>query len=270
VRTVLTYLEPLGVVRQGTPFYASYEAKPLAPLETIFVRFSGEPRQFLERVFGAAKKGRIWYGLDATDVAARLGVDRERILRALRYLEEHELIELRATEPRLRFTRVDGQTVDAVDLVLALAERFERREAQEIERIQQVLALATHAGCQTQALVGYFGERLAGPCGHCSYCETSSAPPLPSVAASAGIAERLDRTAFTALCTAHPDALGEPRQQARFLCGLTSPRASHARLSRHPLFGVLDGARFADVLAWCAELPRPSPPTELAAETPAG
>jgi ATP-dependent DNA helicase RecQ len=259
------------VVRQGTPFYASYEAKPLAPLEDIFDRFTGEPRQFLERVFGAAKKGRIWYGLDATDVAARLGADRERVLRALHYLEERELIELRAAEPRLRFTRVDGNATDVVDLVAALAERFERREAQEMERLQQVLALATHAGCQTQALVGYFGEQLAGPCGHCSFCETSSALPLPSLSATASIAERLDGAAFAGVCSAHPDALGEPRQQARFLCGLTSPRASQARLSRHPLFGVLDDARFADVLAWCTELPRPtSPPSEPAAETPAG
>jgi ATP-dependent DNA helicase RecQ len=271
VRTILTYLELLGVVRQGTPFYASYEAKPLAPLDAIFDRFAGEPRQFLERVFGAAKKGRIWYGLDATDVAARLGADRARVLRALHYLEEHELIELRAAEPRLRFTRVDGATTEVVDLVSALAERFERREAQEIDRVQQVLALASHAGCQTQALVGYFGEQLAGPCGHCSFCETSSAPPpLPSLPPSASIAERLDGTAFASLCAAHPDALGEPRQQARFLCGLTSPRASQARLSRHPLFGVLDDARFADVFAWCAELPRPGPLTAPGVETSAG
>src|SRR5439155_5866734 len=36
LRTLLTYLELLGVVRQGTPFYAAYEAKPLESLEAVF------------------------------------------------------------------------------------------------------------------------------------------------------------------------------------------------------------------------------------------
>src|SRR5438132_3302401 len=64
LRTLLTYLELLGVLRQGTPFYAAYEAKPLESLEAIFARVSGEPRQFIQRIFGAAKKGRIWYSMD--------------------------------------------------------------------------------------------------------------------------------------------------------------------------------------------------------------
>jgi len=38
-----------------------------------------------------------------------------------------------------------------------LLDRVERREAQEIARLQQVLALVTEPGCQTAALVGYFG-----------------------------------------------------------------------------------------------------------------
>src|SRR5712691_10397456 len=41
LRTLLAYLELLGVLRQGTPFYAAYEAKPLEPLDAIFGRVSG-------------------------------------------------------------------------------------------------------------------------------------------------------------------------------------------------------------------------------------
>jgi len=106
LRTLLTYLELLGVVRQGTPFYAAYEAKPIESLEAIFARLSGEPRQFIQRVFSAAKKGRIWYSLDPSVLALALSAERERVVRALHYLEEHGAIELRTSEPRLRFTRV--------------------------------------------------------------------------------------------------------------------------------------------------------------------
>ena len=42
-----------------------------------------------------------------------------------------------------------------------------------------------------------------------------------------------------------------PRQQARFLCGLTSPALTKAKLSKHALFGTLESQRFLDVLGWC-------------------
>jgi ATP-dependent DNA helicase RecQ len=60
----------------------------------------------------------------------------------------------------------------------------------------------------------------------------------------------VDGRALDALRAAHPDALGVPRQCARFLCGLTSPATSRAKLTRDPLFGALAERRFADVLAW--------------------
>src|SRR5206468_2013705 len=130
LRTLLTYLELLGVLRQGTPFYGAYEAKPLEPLEDIFARVSGEPRQFLQRIFNAAKKGRIWYSLDPSVLAQTLGAERGRVVRALHYLEEHGAIELRTTEPRLRFNLTSAPP--ATDgLVNTLLERFERRETQE-------------------------------------------------------------------------------------------------------------------------------------------
>jgi ATP-dependent DNA helicase RecQ len=78
---------------------------------------------------------------------------------------------------------------------------------------------------------------------------------LPPIAAPLPIAGLLDLASFASLCIAHPDALGDARQQARFLCGLTSPAAGQARLSRNPLFGLLEEHRFADVLAACLTLP---------------
>jgi ATP-dependent DNA helicase RecQ len=169
----------------------------------------------------------------------------------VQYLDEQGLIELRASEPRLRFTRIDDAPVDAPELVATLAQRFERREVLEIARIQHVLALATETVCQTAALVGYFGEHLTAPCGHCTVCLTGQPRALPNLTPHPPIEETIDVAAFAALCSAHPDSLGEPRQQARFLCGLSSPAISQARLGRNSLSGALEAHRFADVLAWC-------------------
>jgi ATP-dependent DNA helicase RecQ len=55
------------------------------------------------------------------------------------------------------------------------------------------------------------------------------------------------------LCAAQTRALGAPRQVARFLCGLSSPAISAAKLTRHPLYGALAEVPFAQVLAAAGE-----------------
>jgi ATP-dependent DNA helicase RecQ len=252
VRTLLTYLELLGVLRQGTPFYAAYELRPVIDLEVIFDQFSGGARRFLEAMFRAARKGRVWYRVEPEQMARQLGVERQRVVRAMHHLEDRKLVELRASEARLRFTRVDVPPREASELVEALLARFERRERQEVERLQQVVALVEHAGCQTNLLTSYFGEQLPMACGHCSFCETGEPRSLPLAAPPPPIGALVERAGFRRLCEANRRALGEPRQQARFLCGLSSPALSQARLSAEPLFGVLAEHRFGDVLAWCA------------------
>nr|MDQ2687749.1 RecQ family ATP-dependent DNA helicase [Armatimonadota bacterium] len=251
LRTVLTYLELLGVLHQGTPFYAGYEMRPLFPLAEIKAQFSGEPGKLVADLFSHAKFGRIWYALNPDDMAERLGQERRRIVRALEVLEERGLVELRVADVRQRYTRLrDREDADA--LAAELSQRFERNESQEMVRLQQILDLVTLDGCQTNALVGYFGETRDAPCGHCSWCKTGRAQTLPERESPPPLPDDLDVAAFHSLRGAHPKALGAPRQAARFLCGLSSPALSRARLTRHALFGVWEERRFADVLAWCA------------------
>jgi ATP-dependent DNA helicase RecQ len=46
----------------------------------------------------------------------------------------------------------------------------------------------------------------------------------------------------------HPVELGQPRQLARFLCGLSSPATTRAKLSRNEHYGALAAHHFAAVL----------------------
>jgi ATP-dependent DNA helicase RecQ len=249
LRTALTYLELLGVLRQGTPFYAGYEVRPLRPVPEIVAEFQREAAKLVADLFDYAHKGRIWYALNPDDAAAALGQERRRVVRALEYLEEHGLAELRAADLRQRYSRV-GEA-DAETLTRDLQERFARRETQEIARVQQVLAWATHEGCLTNALVGYFGEERPEPCGHCAYCLTGKRQELPPEPAQPPLPAGVDTSQLHELRAGHPDALGEARQAARFLGGLGSPALTRAKLTRHPLFGALEHRRFAEVLAWC-------------------
>lgn len=251
LRTALTYLELDGVLKQGTPFYAGYEAKPLQPVKEIAAAFPGVHGEFVASLFAQAKKGRIWYGLNPDDAAEALDVDRKRVIRALEVMEERGMVELRAADVRQRYTRL-RENVDPVALADSLIERFARREALEVARTQMVLDLVQHNGCQVAFLVGYFGEQRPEPCGHCTYCVTGKAQILPAPRSLPPIPSIVDATAFRALCEANPKALGRPRQTARFLCGLSSPALQKAKLTRDPQYAILDDYPFAEVLAWCS------------------
>ena len=251
LKTVLTYLELDGIVRQGTPFYAGYRLRPTAgSLEDVVAGFDPARADFLRRVLATGKTGRVWTSVTPDEAAIALGEERSRVVAALEYLEQQGLVELQAAETRQRYTLLARPT-STDELLDGLVERFERREQAETARIERVVDLVVHDGCQVRALVGYFGERRAEPCGHCSHCLDGSPKRLPEPVPRPEIDALVDSVALVALASAKPDAVGAPRQQARFLCGIASPATSRAKLTRESLFGVLAEHRFADVLAWC-------------------
>ncbi len=249
LRTALTYLELLGVLRETTPQYLAYELKTTLSPEEIAGRLEGAQSGFIRDVFAEGKKGRIWYRFRPDEIAARLGQPRARVLGALEDLQQRGWAELRPSEVRHRYRRL-RLTENGPQLVAELAGRFQSREVREIARLQQVLALIEHDGCQVNALVGHFGEARSRPCGHCTVCLVGRQrldPAWPGPALPAG----LDEAELRAVVQQNAAALASGRQAARFLCGLSSPALGRARLTGHPLFGALAGRRFADVLRWC-------------------
>ena len=248
LRTALTHLELLGVLRQGTSFYSSYRLQPLIDVDAIVARFPGETATFIASLFARAKQGRTWFTLALEDLA-REGEDRQRVVRAVEFLAEQNLVVLAVADVRHRYQLIRAPD-DAAQLATTLHGQFQLHEAREIERVRQVLALVEVASCQTNHLVAHFGESRARPCGHCSYCLHQVPTTLPPPRPTPNFDRLIDDAVFSPLRLKHPRALQEARQQARFLCGLTSPATTTAKLSRHPLFGSLNDQRFLDVLAW--------------------
>jgi ATP-dependent DNA helicase RecQ len=245
VRTLLTYLELAGYLETGTPIYAEYELRPLVTFEEILGRFAGERREFLHGIFGQARKAKIWSRLDLDAAARALGAPRDRLVRALDYLAEQGLLEVRAAGLRhpYRWLRPPDD-LDA--MASSLHQRTLERETREIARLDQVLALAVHDGCQTAFLAAHFGEQLPHPCGHCSWCENGGQPAKLLPPAPVHLDEVGLRRAM-ALRREIPD-LASPRALARFLTGLPSPRTTRGKLKTHPLFGAFAHVPFADVL----------------------
>ena len=64
LRTALTYMELLGILRQRTPLYGSYRIKARIPVGEIARKFEGERAGFVTDIFAHAREGRTWHTLE--------------------------------------------------------------------------------------------------------------------------------------------------------------------------------------------------------------
>ena len=250
LRTALTYLELEGALKKGTPFYAEYEFRPTTNISAVTSAFEGSAGQFVADIVRLAKKGVTWFKVDPDKTSKSLEVERRRVARALEVLEEKGLIELRVAGVRDRYTRL-MEVGEGHRLVNSLVEKFERREKAEVERLKMVVDLIEHEGCQVNSLVGYFGEKRKKPCGHCTYCQTKTAAKIAQGAPLPTIVTIVSETQIREFARKHSEVINSPRQAAKFLCGLTAPAFSKARITKDSLFGILEEYRFQDVMEFC-------------------
>jgi ATP-dependent DNA helicase RecQ len=258
LNTALTYLELRGVIAAQSPFYTEYKIAFVRDAQFILTQFDAERAQFLERVFAAGRMGRKWLTLDMLRVPAQLNETKERISKALEYLAEQGWIELTVANLRQGYSNhcaplaPDSAAAQLDELGNYLAELFAQREARDIQRIHSVLDLVNNPDCLSRQLMQHFGETGAAACGICTHCRAAGQqspyvalpPVLPLTAEQQALIVALQKEA-------HP-ALQQPRQLARFLCGLPSPATSRARLKAHPAFGALDNISFPLLVAAAA------------------
>jgi ATP-dependent DNA helicase RecQ len=247
VKTLMTYLELEDCLASTGPFYSQYKFQPQCPSSEIFGRVSGEKAEFLRSVFQHARKGRTWFTLDTIEVSQVIGQPRDRIAAALGHLEEKGDLIVQVAGVRQGYRRLRVPE-DMTAFVSSLNQQFEKREANDIERIQGVLELAQHDGCMTQSLLQYFGEER-GACGHCCRCQ--GVMPTALGAAHRSQFSEKDEERVQALVSEEHESIQTPRQLARFLCGLTSPATTRAKLrQKTKLFGAFDSMPFKSALEW--------------------
>ncbi|MFH1981485.1 MAG: ATP-dependent DNA helicase RecQ [Pseudomonadota bacterium] len=247
VRTLLTYLELEGYLVGGTPFYATYQFKERVPSQEILAHFDEDRRRFLSQMFNQAVKARTWFSLDVDAAALIIKCPRERIVRALDYLDEQQMLEVKVQGVRNRYRRVmPCENLHA--LAASLYEKSLARERREIARLHQVLALAGGDGCHWMTLCEHFGEKRKNACGHCAWCTGGNRPVTIPPRSHPVPEEDLFRQVI-ALRRAHPQPLAHPQAAARFLCGVSSPKLSKEKLTSHPLFGAAAQVPFPDVLS---------------------
>ena len=254
LETVLTYLELDGVLSPLGAFYTSYQVRFVHGEAKMLAGHKPERQDFLRRVFGSGKKGFKYTTLNVDEAAEVTNEPRERILKALGWLEEAGEIQCKPAGLRHRFRLCEDATHrDPATICQKMQQLFAERENKDAGRLERVMALASDPGCTTRHLLHYFGEEMGEDCGTCGNCVASKgtekkpvieiprSPEPPITVEHIGMIQDLHRQGHA--------SLRAPRQLARFLCGIASPATSRAKLSKHDAFAMLDRVPFQKVLA---------------------
>lgn len=247
LETVIAHLEKERLLEPAGMFHSRFQIAFRHPEERVIAGHKPARQRFLKSLFDSAKRGRLILTLDVDQSATTLGESRDRIVKALRYLEESGDIELKPAGLRHRFRLLPGaKDRSPHEVATWLLGLFSGREARDLDRLEGIVAFATGRGCLTSRLLAYFGETMNAPCGHCGGCDGDAADSLP-VSPVPEITPA-DIAAIQSLRGEGHAALRSKRALSRFLCGITSPATTRDRLTRHDAFGMLESVPFAAVL----------------------
>jgi ATP-dependent DNA helicase RecQ len=245
VSTVMTYLEIAGILEATGMFYATYRVKLLSSSEKILAGRAASERKLIQRILDNGEMKRWWLHLQPSVIAAEHGLAREKIVATLNGLQQAGDIMLAVSGVRQTY-RIKKEPGDIKTLTAGLVDKFLHREEADLARLRQVLGLSAHRGCLTGYLTKHFGETLAEPCGHCDRCRGVPAKTIRRPKSRRPDDEEISQV--RTLVDEKHAALNTPRQLARFLCGMASPAATRARLTRHAAFGMFADLPFAEVL----------------------
>jgi len=255
LKTLLVYLELLGIIKPLYSYFAEYKYKFIMDKQQILAKFSGERASFIAAIFDCSSHAKIWSTLDFGQLEQRYHVERSRVVSALNYLEEHQAIELQ-TKQMTQVFEVLKRNVDVVKLSDKLSQKFNDKEQSEIARIKHLLDFFASPQCLSQSLSRYFSDHsLTQGCGHCSVCQGQVAvmPPVPPL-------KTVDQQRIAGLsgafCQLVVDKTAKPASAillARFLCGLHTPLFTRLKARSVGGFAALEHYPFATVKQWALD-----------------
>ena len=181
------------------------------------------------------------------DFAARLGLDRTALTRALKNLAAELPVDY-IPPFRGNAVRINDRAKRARDLTIDFA-ALDARKRQEYEKLDRMLKYAQSPGCRRSYILGYFGDAGSGACGQCDNCGAGGVP-RPDAPEAVAIETPAAREVIQKALS------GVARTRGRFgktlvaqmLTGSGSEKVARLGLAKLSTFGVLADFRQPEVV----------------------
>lgn len=263
LKTVLVYLELDGVLSPAYSYFSEYKFKFLWSEKEILANFNGERRAFIEAIFTYSHKAKLWSTLAIDELLSSYPCERSRVITALNYLDEQQMITLQAKQMTHVYQLYRKQFDD--NYLEHLVARFEQKQQSELNRLAMVIDFFRSEYCLSRQLAQYFSAITDMQCGSCSVCTGAIQPWPPLLADSLNSFNYIELTTlakgklnsyFSEIKSVTSDLITNHDYRSlalalsHFLCGISTPLSSQCRLRALPNFGILSQYKFAQVLSW--------------------
>jgi len=247
LKTLLVQLELCGVIEPLYAYFADFKIKLLKPKDEILNSFNEQRKDFLQRIFNATEFKKVWGSLNFDTLLQDQSIERNRVISALEYLEEQQLIVLE-TKGITEVFNVNLDELADPTLSQSLFDYFIDKEEKEIKRIASLVRFFQLDSCLSTNLSRYFDDQnTPTQCGHCSVCRGQVAHlqhsqinvPWPSddslKQGMSDLAERLSGKINQPLSL---------ESYCRFFAGMTVPLFGRNKVRQIPGFGSCEQQRY--------------------------
>ncbi len=249
LKTLLVQLELLGILEATHAYFADFKIKLLQPKEQILAGFNEQRKQFLAAIFKATQFKKVWGSLSFDDLLKDKSIDRNRVITALEYLQEQQMIVLETSRMTDVFN-VNSKELNDFALTENLYRYFVEKEEKEINRIAALVAFFQIDTCLSYNLARYFDDGNAPQrCGHCSVCrgktailEHSSKAPWPADEDLIRHAENFKQNLSTKIT--QPISV---EMYCRFFVGMTVPLFSRNKVKKLAGFASCEQQRYQEI-----------------------
>mgnify|MGYP000109033529 CR=1 FL=1 len=251
LKTLLVQLELKGIIKPLYAYFAEFKYKFVQSKEQVLSMFEGERQAFISAIFKNTDFKKVWGTLDFSALLENYPCERSRVVSALEYLHEKQLIVLE-TKGMTEVFSVNKALLKASDLAESLFSYFSEKEETEIKRIAALIRFFELERCLSHNLSRYFDDQAAPlQCGHCSVCRGQQAKLEYSQPA-------LWPTDEDIIC--YIDGLNQHLQTritqslsvesyCRFLAGIAVPLFARHKVRQLPGFACCENLRYGDIRA---------------------
>ncbi len=274
LKTLLVQLELAGVIEPQYAYFSDFRIKLLKPKVEIINNFNDQRKEFLSSIFNATTFKKVWGSLNFDLLLQDQSIDRNRVIAALEYLQEQQLIVLE-TKGMTEVFKVNLDELADPSLSKQLSDYFKNNEEKEIKRIATLVRFFQLDSCLTVNLARYFDDnsfdikprdmvnnsRTTPQCGHCSVCRGQVAVLEHS---QAQIAWPSDDVLNQCMLELTERLQGKTNQAASietyccFFSGMTVPLFGRNKVRQLSGFGLCEKQRYQDIRDKLQKLKRSS------------
>ncbi|WP_286740905.1 RecQ family ATP-dependent DNA helicase [Pseudoalteromonas sp. UBA2102] len=251
LKTLLVQLEMQGAITPQYAYYADFKYKFLVDKNELLSQFDDQRQAFLTQIFSHTDFKKIWGTLNFHTLTQAAQVDRKRVVAALDYLAEKNLITLE-TKRITQVYKVHSEVINNPELAKQLHSYFIEKEQAEIKRIAALVRFFELQSCLSYNLARYFDDQNApAQCGHCSVCRGNAVKLEysiePAHIADDVVYQKVDE--FLAHMTTKGIHSVGIETQCRFLAGMSVPLFARNKVRQLSGFALCEQMRYSDIKA---------------------